>query len=432
MLDGTGTTKTGWRLPIAACAAAGLLLSALSVTHAAPLVPRTKFRVKVVQWMPMKGTYEEWSALGGEFIVSGSGEVSLPVIGVVSASDKDRAALADDIASRLQASTGLVKKPDVSIEVIEYPPFYVVGEVAAPGEYTFRDGLTVLQALALSGGERRQTESQAAEQIRLAGELRALEDEMLRRTARIARLQAENAGVDRIAFPEVAVGDRETMERMLEQERVIFSARADEVERQIASLSDLRDLFAAEIRVLEERKIALGTSVKATEKQMAGIKTLIDKGFAVASREADTERLLANLRADQLALSTEVMRARQGIAEATRNLDAVRTQRRTEVAAALQAEEAALIQNELKRELTQRLLLEALVAEPEQAGAGGREMSFTITRTVKRKTMSIPAEGSTQLQPGDVLSVGYVDSPAEQTRAAPQASALASAGSPSR
>jgi len=45
------------------------------------IVPNTKLRVSVIQWMPTKGVFEPWSALGGEFMVAEDGQVRLPVVG---------------------------------------------------------------------------------------------------------------------------------------------------------------------------------------------------------------------------------------------------------------------------------------------------------------------------------------------------------------
>ena len=40
----------------------------------------------------------------------------------------------------------------MTVEVANFRPFYILGEVAKPGEYPFKGGLNVLSALALAGG----------------------------------------------------------------------------------------------------------------------------------------------------------------------------------------------------------------------------------------------------------------------------------------
>src|SRR5690606_7292252 len=112
--------------------------------------------------------------------------------------------LADAIATRLQDQIGLVRKPDTTVEIVEFPPVYVVGDVNAPGQYQFRSGMTVLQTLALAGGEYRDAEgTKSQEQIRLISELQSTDNEILRSQSKIARLEAELTGASIIAFPPV-------------------------------------------------------------------------------------------------------------------------------------------------------------------------------------------------------------------------------------
>ena len=47
---------------------------------------------------------------------------------------------------------GYLKKPDVTVTITEYRPFYINGEVNNPGSYEYRKGLTVQKAVTLAGG----------------------------------------------------------------------------------------------------------------------------------------------------------------------------------------------------------------------------------------------------------------------------------------
>jgi len=72
-----------------------------------PLAPQTKVRLTVIQWAPIKGTYEQWPALGGEFVVSRSGTLTLTIIGTIAVGNQDNVALASDVARRLQEKSAL-------------------------------------------------------------------------------------------------------------------------------------------------------------------------------------------------------------------------------------------------------------------------------------------------------------------------------------
>lgn len=372
----------------------------------AQLSPQTKLRVSVLQWMPMKGAYEEWTALGGEFVVSDTGSIVLPVIGAIPVGTMDSTALANEIAKRIQAKTGLVNKPDTTVEIVEFPPIYVVGDVNKPGEYKFRSRLTVLQAIALSGGELQPGENTSRDEIQLVGNLQGLAVEMLRGEARIARLQAEMNGTATIAFPPVPAGmDGKAAAEVYAQEKTILVARANEIDRQTKSLTELSDLFSAEIGVLEEKIKATDIGIKSTETELANVKTLVEKGLAIASRQSELERALADYRAERLDQVTAIMRARQNITEATRNLEGLHDKQQTEVASQIQTEQGNLEQLAQKRDTTQKLLLDVLSRKDRTAlsGEGGAEL--TIKRSRLGEQVTIPATESTELMSGDVVEV---------------------------
>jgi polysaccharide export outer membrane protein len=89
-------------------------------------------------------------ALTGEFFVGGSGKVSLPLVGEVQAAGLTVPQIQQEIQDALKQ--GYLKDPRVSVEVLNYRPFYILGEVTKPGEYPYTNGLTVLNAVATANG----------------------------------------------------------------------------------------------------------------------------------------------------------------------------------------------------------------------------------------------------------------------------------------
>lgn len=89
--------------------------------------------------------------LSGEYEIDGSGHISLPLLGQIEAIGISSDALAGHIETHL-IERGFLNNPSVSIDVEENRPFYVLGEVAAPGEYVYVDYLTVDKAIAMAGG----------------------------------------------------------------------------------------------------------------------------------------------------------------------------------------------------------------------------------------------------------------------------------------
>jgi polysaccharide export outer membrane protein len=89
-------------------------------------------------------------SLTGEFFVGGSGKVSLPLAGEVPAAGLTIPEF--QLAIETALKNGYLKAPRVSVEVLSYRPFYILGEVTKPGEYPYTNRLTVLNAVATANG----------------------------------------------------------------------------------------------------------------------------------------------------------------------------------------------------------------------------------------------------------------------------------------
>ncbi|NGM24214.1 polysaccharide export protein [Roseomonas stagni] len=90
-------------------------------------------------------------SLSGEFNVDNAGNLALPLAGSVQAAGISANVLAARIATRLRQENYL-QNPNVSVEVLSFRPFYVLGEVKQPGEFPYLSGVTVLSAIARAGG----------------------------------------------------------------------------------------------------------------------------------------------------------------------------------------------------------------------------------------------------------------------------------------
>ena len=88
--------------------------------------------------------------LSGEYTISGSGFVSLALIGSIEAKDLTLLELKQRIINKLKPDYLL--NPRVSIEVLNYRPFYILGEVKEPKSYPYVDGMSYLNAIAIAGG----------------------------------------------------------------------------------------------------------------------------------------------------------------------------------------------------------------------------------------------------------------------------------------
>nr|WP_321984818.1 polysaccharide biosynthesis/export family protein [uncultured Lichenicoccus sp.] len=90
-------------------------------------------------------------SLSGDFHVSDAGNVAMPMIGTVKAAGLNTTQLSDEIESEAKTRS-ILRDPQVSVEVTNYRPIFVLGEVSKPGQYPYQPGMTVLTAVTVAGG----------------------------------------------------------------------------------------------------------------------------------------------------------------------------------------------------------------------------------------------------------------------------------------
>lgn len=90
------------------------------------------------------------SDLSGEFEVDGRGLISLPLAGPTEVGGKTLEEAEATIVDALKPQ--YLRNPRVNVDVLNYRPFYILGEVNGPGRYSYVNGITVLEAVAIAGG----------------------------------------------------------------------------------------------------------------------------------------------------------------------------------------------------------------------------------------------------------------------------------------
>ncbi len=88
--------------------------------------------------------------LSGEYEVGSTGIVALPLIGDVRARGQPLRVFEQAVRKKL--AEGYLHDPRVSAQVVNYRPFFILGEVSKPGSYPYVNGMTVINAVALAGG----------------------------------------------------------------------------------------------------------------------------------------------------------------------------------------------------------------------------------------------------------------------------------------
>lgn len=393
--------------------------SSFSFAHAGEylLGPQDKVRLKIYEWRASRDVIFEWSALNDEFTVGAGGLLSLPFVGSIKATGLTPTDLATEIGDELMKQMGLGRQPDTSVEVVQFRPFYIVGDVTQPGEFPFRPGLTVLQALSIAGGLRTREEGISRierEVIAGRGELDLMKLNNVSLLARKARLQAELDDLDAITLPDElkARQSDSSVALLISQEQTIFKARRDGLDTQVRALQGLRDFLEKELSSLEAQLVFHDRQADLIKKELEGVSSLVTKGLAVAPREMSLERSFAQIQSERLQSETSLLRARQEISRTDISILELKNQRKNEVSVSLRETQGQLDELNRKADTAVQLLYESEITAPRLLALRARSTRlqpiYKIVRPADNGSMTeLEANETTTVQPGDTVKVEH-------------------------
>jgi len=104
--------------------------------------------------------------LSNSYSVDAAGMITMPLIGPVPARERTTTGLSRAIAEKLR--NGYIREPHVAVEIEAYRPFFILGEVTAPGQYPYVANMTAESAIAIAGGFTPRAEKKSVEVSRSA------------------------------------------------------------------------------------------------------------------------------------------------------------------------------------------------------------------------------------------------------------------------
>jgi polysaccharide export outer membrane protein len=306
------------------CLVAGLLLLTLAPARADYVPQRGDVLELMVAGAP---------ALNRRVTVDDNGDITLPVLGQVKATDVGLTEFGQRIQALLVARN-VVQRGQTIVSVFDYAPVYVDGDVARPGEYRYRPGMTVRAAVAVAGGLDvtrglgRLTAAQASE---ARADYGATAIDLARQQIRVARLEAELSGA--VSFDPAAITERPGVPEAVLRDIVATEARQMAAERQArtnekAGLERMLAVARAEVTMLEqaERQQRASYDQAATEAGRAG--SLLERGMGNVVRTEVAERSLAQARSQILEVQVRLAQARREAEEREQQLKTFDDQRR--------------------------------------------------------------------------------------------------------
>ncbi|AYC99967.1 polysaccharide biosynthesis/export family protein [Neorhizobium sp. NCHU2750] len=402
--------------PRALLLAIGAFASTFSVAQASTylLGPMDVLKIRVFEWRPSAGVAYEWVPLTGEFTVSASGTLSLPIVGTIPVAGKTPEEVGDIIGDQLQQQIGLQKKPNASIEISSYRPFFVTGAVATPGKFNYLPGLTVTQALSMAGGsgsvDPKIMEVQR-ETLVNQGSMRELDAERTGLIARQARVDAMLASATKINFP------RELTERaaqpaiaqLMRNEQALLDSRLRSMQSDVTALEQSKILARNQLEALKQKEESLTKQIDMANKDLSSVNKLVSQGLTVSTRALGATQNVADLESRNLDVSLAILTTQQDLTKLDQDEQAVSEKYKASALTEAADLRDRIAANDEKTKTAQALMLNIQMRVPaaiSAMNAEGRPRTITkISRTVNGTAETLVVKDDDLVQPGDVIRV---------------------------
>lgn len=369
--------------------------------------PQQTLEIRIGRWDPVNELFASWDAVGGSYPVSTTGAVTLPLIGSVQAAGMTPDDLGADVSQRIQDRMGLRSDVQTIVTITEFAPIYVLGDVRTPGAYPHVPGMTVLQALSLSGGINTPTSALVRGErnaLSALGTYRVMELEKMRRLARLARLEAEESGTEIQAPPELQSSPLGI--ELLEQERRIMVSQNSAFESSLAQIDELEALLLDRINRLKQQADLRERQLQLLNEELENANSLVERGLSTVVRGSNLQRAVTDQQVRLLEVETARLNAEQRLNETRRDRLDLTNARDRERVQGLQDQRAAIAELGVKMETEA-----ALFSEAARTGNGLAELSdlvsprLQITRTGPEGTTTFAANRDDKIEGGDVLEV---------------------------
>jgi protein involved in polysaccharide export with SLBB domain len=398
------------------------IVAALSVAMVVAVAPATvlagDYKLGVSDKVKIK--VQEWPDLAGEYTVNPDGVVSLPLIGNINVVGLNLNGLAREIADRLQRRAEGTEPAFAAVEIAQYRPFAILGDVQKPGQYPYRPGLTVLEAISVAGGYYR-TELgllRIGRDVALAtGDINTQKAKLNRLIAHEARLNAVLDRREDIPLPpELAkLKDDPAVSAMIKNEQAALALENEMKRTEREAFETVRSLYKAEIGSLRGQVEALSQEKESIGTQLNQLRSLAAKGLALSPTTFALERSFAQVSNEQMSAETAIVRANENITLAEQRMNQLQEERDRLNSNDLQQTRNELAEVHAKIGAATLLLDEALIDAPAEArqrlSPDGERPHFIILRRDGDAIKQIVADETTFVAPDDVINIPTVRPP---------------------
>jgi tetrahydromethanopterin S-methyltransferase subunit B len=206
-----------------------------------------------------------------------------------------------------------------------------------------------------------------------------------------------------------------TVAQLVQRERALLRVNVEAVKERVRNLEKTRDLYQEQIDAVTHQIEASKTQRDSVQKEMGAVKTLLDSGLSPKSRQWNLERMEGQIQMTEQGYQSLILQTRENMTQIDQKILDLKNEHEATVNTQLQQNVMGLEEVSVKLGTSQRLMADALVRSNILRASSTSVVDsrrLTVTRTVNGKEVTIDADQSTELLPGDVLNVDVPAGPA--------------------
>ncbi len=344
--------------------------------------------------------------LNRQIIVQPDGRISLPLAGHMQAEGLTLEELEKSLTDRLQKNFREPLDLTVMLAKTEQPPqaasdntIYIVGDVAHPGAYPVRPGMTILHAISLAGGYARADQPSPTASNR--ADLATAQRELIQLLVQEARINAEIDGKDTIALPEdvTATTDSLLLADVVRSQSLTLDVRRGNRLAESEGRERTRSALTAQISALRAQIDLNQQELDLRKQDLERFRALMAKGLTAANGESDLLRAILGPQSRREQLSADLIQAQAKLEDLDATAKQAETQGRYDLLTQLE---------DTKRQVTDLRERIATMQGPQASQEATPQLvsiEYIILRPKGDSMESIPAEELTKVEPGDLIKV---------------------------
>jgi len=345
------------------------------------------------------------SQMDQKFVLDLDGQISVPLIGVIKAEGSTIGELRDKLQHILPR--------DIAVNMVDYSPVYIDGDVVKPGEQRFRPNMTVRQAVALAGGYevmRYHLVDPVIQSADLGADYETFWTEQAREQARLARLKAE---LNNEAQLEGSPAESRPISNRLQSDIVNNESQQlalwhSDFDKEMASLNRAIKSSTDQLAELVEQRDKEKEGEAADSAELQRLSAFNKQGDVTAGRVVDARRAM-------LLSSTRVLQTEEEIIQITREregyvrrIEKLKDEGRSEILKQIEDSQLKLaaVNARIAATADKMVYTSTMRSELPLSKLGGP--SVTIIRGDRGNRSKIEASEDSVLEPGDVIEISVV------------------------